>query len=177
MHTLSPRKQAFLHVSAVRARLWQQDRGQCTWHGIWRLSRRRHGDRMSGCGSPCPGSAAGGKRISVFCNVKSHLVEKTQIFYRKRICSSEKIRVLYSAHHVFSEVLPQTRGEKRAEFPRCFQTLVVKIAKTNSNSTRDFSKRINFTRVDPFVWSTLVVKIKKRRNPLVLVMPKKNNRG
>ena len=52
-------------------------------------------------------------------------------------------------------------GEKRAEFPRCFRTLVVKIEKTNSNSTRDFSKRINFTRVDPFVWSTLVVKIKK----------------
>ena len=58
-----------------------------------------------------------------------------------------------------------TRGarepEKRAEFPRCFRTLVVKIEKTNSKSTRDFSKRINFTRVDPFVWSTLVVKIKK----------------
>jgi hypothetical protein len=50
------------------------------------------------------------------------------------------------------------------EFPRCFRTLVVKIEKTNSNSTRDFSKRINFTRVDLFVWSTLVVKIKKRRN-------------
>jgi hypothetical protein len=58
------------------------------------------------------------------------------------------------------------RGEKRAEFPRCFRTLVVKIEKTNSNSTRDFSKRINFNRVDLFVWSTLVVKIKKRRNPL-----------
>jgi hypothetical protein len=40
------------------------------------------------------------------------------------------------------------RGEKRAEFPRCFRTLVVKIEKTNSNSTRDCSKRINFTRVD-----------------------------
>jgi hypothetical protein len=52
------------------------------------------------------------------------------------------------------------------EFPRCFRTLVVKIEKTNSNSTRDFSKSINFTRVDLFVWSTLVVKIKKRRNPL-----------
>ena len=53
MHPLSPRKQAFLHVAAVRARLWQQDRGQCTWHGIGRLSRRRHGDRMSGRGAPC----------------------------------------------------------------------------------------------------------------------------
>jgi len=42
------------------------------------------------------------------------------------------------------------------------QTRRVKIEKTNSNSTRDFSKRINFTRVDLFVWSTLVVKIKKR---------------
>ena len=40
---------------------------------------------------------------------------------------------------------------------------VVKIEKTNSNSTRDFSKRITFTTVDPFVWSTLVV---KARNPL-----------
>ncbi len=49
----------------------------------------------------------------------------------------------------------------RPEFPKCFRTLVVKIEKTNSNSTRDFSKRINFTTVDPFVWSTLVVKIKK----------------
>jgi len=58
----------------------------------------------------------------------------------------------------------QTRREGRneLEFPRCFRTLVVKIEKTNSNSTRDFSKRINFTRVDLFVWSTLVVKIKKR---------------
>jgi hypothetical protein len=60
------------------------------------------------------------------------------------------------------------RGEKRTEFPRCFRTLVVKIEKTNSNSTRDFSKSTNFTRVDPFVWSTLVVMIKKRRNPRVL---------
>ena len=54
-----------------------------------------------------------------------------------------------------------TERRKRAEFPRCFRTLVVKIEKTNSNSTRDFSKRIIFTRVDLFVWSTLVVKIKK----------------
>ena len=53
IHPLSPRKQAFLHVSAVRARLWQKDRGQCTWYGIGRLSRRRHGDRMSGRGTPC----------------------------------------------------------------------------------------------------------------------------
>ena len=43
------------------------------------------------------------------------------------------------------------RGPNRPEFPKCFRTLVVKIEKTNSNSTRDFSKRINFTRVDPFV--------------------------
>ena len=61
---------------------------------------------------------------------------------------------------------PAARGPNRPEFPKCFRTLVVKIEKTNSNSTRDFSKRMNFTRVDPFVWSTLVVKIKKRRNPL-----------
>jgi hypothetical protein len=54
----------------------------------------------------------------------------------------------------------------RPEFPKCFRTLVVKIEKTNSNSTRDFSKRINFNRVDPFIGSTLVVKIKKNRNPL-----------
>ena len=60
----------------------------------------------------------------------------------------------------------QREGRNEVEFPRCFRTLVVKIEKTNSNSTRDFSKRINFTRVDLFVWSTLVVKIKKRRNPL-----------
>jgi hypothetical protein len=38
--------------------------------------------------------------------------------------------------------------------------VVVKIEKTNSNSTRDFSKGL-ISRVDPFVWSTLVVKIKK----------------
>jgi len=55
------------------------------------------------------------------------------------------------------------------EFPKCFRTLVVKIEKTNSNSTRDFSRRINFTRVDPFVWSTLVVKIKKTEStPIIL---------
>jgi hypothetical protein len=54
----------------------------------------------------------------------------------------------------------------RPEFPKCFRTLVVKIEKTNSNSTGDFSKRINFNRVDPFIGSTLVVKIKKNRNPL-----------
>ena len=53
MHPLSPRKQAFLHMAAVRSRLWQQDCRQCTWHGIGRLSSRRHGDRMSGSGSPC----------------------------------------------------------------------------------------------------------------------------
>ena len=55
VHALSPRKQleAFLHTAAARARLRQQDRGQCTWHGIGRLSRRRHGDRMSGRGAPC----------------------------------------------------------------------------------------------------------------------------
>jgi len=45
--------------------------------------------------------------------------------------------------------------------PKVFPDSVVKIEKTKSNSTRDFSKWINFTRVDPFVWSTLVVKIKK----------------
>ena len=53
VHALSSRKQAFLHTAAARARLRQQDRGQCTWHGIGRLSRRRHGDRMSGRGAPC----------------------------------------------------------------------------------------------------------------------------
>jgi len=53
LYPVGPRKQAFLHMAAVRARLWQQDLCQCTWHGIGRLSRRRHGDRMSGRGSPC----------------------------------------------------------------------------------------------------------------------------
>ena len=47
MYPVGPLKQAFFHMAAVRARLWQQDRGQCTWYGIGRL-RRRHGDRMSG---------------------------------------------------------------------------------------------------------------------------------
>jgi hypothetical protein len=51
--TARPLKQASLHPAAARARRWQQDHGQCTWHGIGRLSRRRHGDRMSGRGSPC----------------------------------------------------------------------------------------------------------------------------
>ena len=53
MHAVGPRKPAFLHMAAVRARLWQQDRGQCTWHGVGSLIRRRHGDRMSGRGAPC----------------------------------------------------------------------------------------------------------------------------
>jgi len=48
-----PRKQTSLHTAAARARRWQQDHGQCTWHGIGRLIRRRHGDRMSGRGAPC----------------------------------------------------------------------------------------------------------------------------
>ena len=52
-HPARPRKQASLHTAAVRARRLQQDRGQCTWHGIWRLSRRRHGDRMSLRGPSC----------------------------------------------------------------------------------------------------------------------------
>ena len=42
-----------LCIHQPRARRLQQDRCQCTWHGIWSLSRRRHGDRISGCGSPC----------------------------------------------------------------------------------------------------------------------------
>ena len=33
-----PRKQTSLHPAAARARHWQQDHGQCTWHGIGRLS-------------------------------------------------------------------------------------------------------------------------------------------
>ena len=74
----------------------------------------------------------------------------------------------------------QHRRHAHFQFPkeRPESTEFVKIEKTNSNSTRDFSKRINFTRVDPFVWSTLVVKIKKTQEstPSVLVMPKKNNR-
>jgi len=53
MHAVGPRKQSCLHMSAVRVRLWQQDYGQCTWHGIGRLSCRRHGDWMSGRGSTC----------------------------------------------------------------------------------------------------------------------------
>ena len=61
------------------------------------------------------------------------------------------------------------RGPNRPEFPKCFRTLVVKIEKTNSNSTRDFSKRINFTRVDLFVWSTLVVKIKKTQESTPII--------
>jgi hypothetical protein len=53
-HAPSTPPETSLFVSAAaRARRWQQDRGQCTWHGIGRLSRRRHGDRMSGCGAPC----------------------------------------------------------------------------------------------------------------------------
>ena len=86
-------------------------------------------------------------------------------------------RLEYSDGHVdvipFNDILKllpkswsKREGRNEVEFPRCFRTLVVKIEKTNSNSTRDFSKRINFTRVDLFFWSTLVVKIKKRRNPL-----------
>jgi len=51
------------------------------------------------------------------------------------------------------ECRPRREGRNEVEFPRCFRTLVVKIEKTNSNSTRDFSKRINFTRVDLFFWS------------------------
>ncbi len=47
-----PRKQGFLHMAAARAGLRQQERGQCTWHWIGRLSSRRHGDRMSGRGAP-----------------------------------------------------------------------------------------------------------------------------
>ena len=53
MHPVCPRKQAFLYMAAVRAQHWQQDCGQCTWHGIGRLIHRLHGDRMSGRGSPC----------------------------------------------------------------------------------------------------------------------------
>jgi hypothetical protein len=59
--------------------------------------------------------------------------------------------------------LQPTRVPNRPEFPKCFRTLVVKIEKTNSNCTRDFSKRINFTRVDPFVW---VNSCRKSRIPL-----------
>jgi hypothetical protein len=65
---------------------------------------------------------------------------------------------------------PAAQSLKRAEFPRCFRTLVVKIEKTNSNSTRDFSKRINFTRVDLFVWSTLVVKIQKMQESTLIIL-------
>ncbi len=65
-------------------------------------------------------------------------------------------------------------GRNEVEFPRCFRTLVVKIEKTNSNSTRDFSKRINFTRVDLFVWSTLVVKIKKTQESTPSVIKESN---
>jgi hypothetical protein len=72
------------------------------------------------------------------------------------------------------KILHQVRGEKRAEFPRCFRTLVVKIEKTNSNSTRDFSKRINFTRVHLFVWSTLVVKIKKTQESTPIILGEHN---
>ncbi len=35
---------------------------------------------------------------------------------------------------------PVREGRNEVEFPRCFRILVVKIEKTNSNSTRDFSK-------------------------------------
>jgi len=46
------RKPAFPGTAAERARSRQQGRGQCTWHGIGRLSSWHHGDRMSGRGSP-----------------------------------------------------------------------------------------------------------------------------
>ena len=62
------------------------------------------------------------------------------------------------------------RGPNRPEFPKCFRTLVVKIETTNSNSTRDFSKRINFTRVYLFVWSTLVVKIQKMQESTPIIL-------
>ena len=54
--------------------------------------------------------------------------------------------------------LPQNCGSGMRGSPKCFRTLVVKIKKTNSesNSRRDFSKRINFTRVDPFVWDRVI---------------------
>ncbi len=42
------------------------------------------------------------------------------------------------------------------------------------NSTRDFSKRINFTRVDLFVWSTLVVKIKKTQESTPSILGEHN---
>jgi hypothetical protein len=63
-------------------------------------------------------------------------------------------------------VCPSHTSERGGERPQSWssqsvRTLVVKIKKTNSNSTRDFSKRINFTRVDPFLWVNSVVKIKK----------------
>jgi len=38
MHPAGPREQGFLHMAAVRVRLWQQDRGQCTWNWIGRFS-------------------------------------------------------------------------------------------------------------------------------------------
>ncbi len=52
-HPAHPRKQASLHTAAACAGRRQQDRCQCIWHGIGRLSRRRHGDRMTGRGAPC----------------------------------------------------------------------------------------------------------------------------
>jgi hypothetical protein len=52
-HPVRLRKQASLHSAAERVRRRQQDRGQCTWHGIGRLSRRRHGDRTPRRGPPC----------------------------------------------------------------------------------------------------------------------------
>ena len=52
-HPARLRKQASLHSAAERVRRRQQDRGQCTWHGIGRLSRRRHGDRTPRRGAPC----------------------------------------------------------------------------------------------------------------------------
>jgi hypothetical protein len=73
-------------------------------------------------------------------------------------------------HHLFSG-----RGGKRPEFPRCFRTLVVKVKKSNSNSTRDFSKGINLKNVHPRVGSTFVVKIKKTQEstPSIPVNAKK----
>ena len=68
------------------------------------------------------------------------------------------------------------RGHNRLSSQSVSGLFVVKIEKTNSNSTRDFSKRINFTRVDPFVWSTLVVKagihsILKRNKENIILLP------
>jgi hypothetical protein len=80
-------------------------------------------------------------------------------------CASESSHSDTQTEHTHQTSNAPRRGPNRPEFPKClrelakcFQTLVVKIEKTNSNSKKDQSKRINFTRVDPFVWSTLVVK-------------------